>query len=180
MLFQNSQFLAHTSNSLLKLQFKYHIYSSKVPPSPLWKLALACFWRLNILYLDVSNATGLNVPCITVCLSYVISPIILLVPCGQRLYLSLLCMLLTPLKVATQSVFFRGRINKILALCPSALILLVEQSIQLLTGGVQGPCSMLQELTKGPTEPLTQKDHCGYPSGPTSSLTMVSAQECLL
>lgn len=72
------------------------------------------------------------------------------------------------------------QVKETLALCPGTVILFVKQNTQLLAGGAQSPCSVLQELVKGPTEPLTQKDHCGYPSGPTSPFTMVFSQERLL
>ncbi|ELW48443.1 hypothetical protein TREES_T100016284 [Tupaia chinensis] len=42
-------------------------------------------------------------------------------------------------------------------------ILLVEQRIQLLADGAQGPSGVLQQLAKSPTELLTQKDHRGHP-----------------
>lgn len=69
--------------------------------------------------------------------------------------------------------------KEILALSPETVILLVKQYIQLLAGGAQGPSSVFQELVKGSTELLTQKDHCGYPSGPTSPSPMVIALERL-
>ncbi|DAA28753.1 TPA: hypothetical protein BOS_6607 [Bos taurus] len=59
------------------------------------------------------------------------------------------------------------------------MILFVKQCVQLLAGGAQSPCSVLQELVKGPTELLTQKDHCGDPSGPTSPFTVVFTQKHL-
>lgn len=67
-----------------------------------------------------------------------------------------------------------------LALSPGTLILLVKQDTQLLAGGAQCACCVLQELLKGPAELLTQKDHCGCPSGPAGPFPMVMAQECLL